>query len=190
MSLILNLFLSRFTSPSSLNLSSYVKWSSPLTAFIALQWILTRSSPIFLLLGSQGDSTLQVWPYQCWGDWKKCSTLPTPLNLLIFLLVQPRISLWYLHGKTILLACVQQELQVLFCKAAFQKVGPHHTLMHKIISPQKSGPCPVELMMFLSGHFSSTSTSLWMAAQPSGRSTTSPSLVSSAKLQKAHCLIL
>lgn len=121
---------------------------------------------------------------------KKCSTLPTPLNLLIFLLVQPRISLWYLHGKTILLACVQQELQVLFCKAAFQKVGPHHTLMHKIISPQKSGLCPVELMMFLSGHFSSTSTSLWMAAQPSDRSTTPPSLVSSAKLQKAHCLIL
>lgn len=121
---------------------------------------------------------------------KKCSTLPTPLNLLIFLLVQPRISLWYLHGKTILLACVQQELQVLFCKAAFQKVGPHHTLMHKIISPQKSGLCPVELMMFLSGNFSSTSTSLWMAAQPSDRSTTPPSLVSSAKLQKAHCLIL
>lgn len=121
---------------------------------------------------------------------KKCSTLPTPLNLLIFLLVQPRISLWYLHGKTILLACVQQELQVLFCKAAFQKVGPHHTLMHKIISPQKSGLCPVELMMFLSGHFSSTSTSLWMAAQPSDISTTPPSLVSSAKLQKAHCLIL
>lgn len=121
---------------------------------------------------------------------KKCSTLPTPLNLLIFLLVQPRISLWYLHGKTILLACVQQEIQVLFCKAAFQKVGPHHTLMHKIISPQKSGLCPVELMMFLSGHFSSTSTSLWMAAQPSDRSTTPPSLVSSAKLQKAHCLIL
>lgn len=121
---------------------------------------------------------------------KKCSTLPTPLNLLIFLLVQPRISLWYLHGKTILLACVQQEIQVLFCKAAFQKVGPHHTLMHKIISPQKSGLCPVELMMFLSGNFSSTSTSLWMAAQPSDRSTTPPSLVSSAKLQKAHCLIL
>lgn len=78
MSLILNLFLSRFTSPSSLNLSSYVKWSSLLTAFIALQWILTRSSPIFLLLGSQGDSTLQVWPYQCWGDWKNAQPCPPP----------------------------------------------------------------------------------------------------------------
>lgn len=33
MSFILNLFPSRFTSPSSLNLSLYVKWSSPLTEF-------------------------------------------------------------------------------------------------------------------------------------------------------------
>lgn len=144
-------------------------------------------------LSSTGESRRQYTPglaLPVLRRLKKCSTLPTPLNLLIFLLVQPRISLWYLHGKTILLACVQQELQVLFCKAAFQKVGPHHTLMNKIISPQKSGLCPVELMMFLSGHFSSTSTSLWMAAQPSDISTTPPSLVSSAKLQKAHCLIL
>lgn len=71
---------------------------------------------------------------------------------------------------------VHQDLQSLFCQAAFQLDAPKHNLVHGFVPPQmqKIAVFLVNFMKFMSTHFSSLLRYLWMTAEPFGISATYP----------------
>lgn len=77
MSFILNLFPSRFTSPSSLNLSLNVKWSSPLTELVALHSV---GAPHLSSTEEPRGQNTPGLALPVLRRLKRCSTLTTSLN--------------------------------------------------------------------------------------------------------------
>lgn len=75
---------------------------------------------------------------------------------------------------------VHQDLQSLFCQAAFQLNAPKHTLVSGVVSPQmqKFALFLVNCMKSMSAHFSSLLRHLCMAAWPFGISATYSTFVS------------
>ena len=102
--------------------------------------------------------------------------LPQPGIPLVFFVA--RVYYWFMFQRG-----VHQELQLLFCKVAFQLTGPQNILLLRV-APTKVQDF-TELHEFLINPFFLLRP-LWIATWPSRVSATSPSSVSSADLLKVH----
>lgn len=55
---------------NSINVSSYVKFSSVVTILVALHWTFSIFLTLFLNLGMKTEHFFQMWPKKHWGEWK------------------------------------------------------------------------------------------------------------------------
>lgn len=114
-----------------------------------------------LIIGSQvlPRRALHTWPHLCWVEGQDDHP---PADNTIANAVQEPIGLCHKH---ILLVCIQlgfqQDLEDLFCKAAFQPVDILPVKGHEVFP----SPChfpSLNILTFSSAHFSSLSRSLWI----------------------------
>lgn len=125
---------------------------------------------------------LRGWHY----PWPAGNPLPKAAQETIGLLCHEGTCL--AHGQP----GVQQDPQVLLCKAAFQPVGPQPVLVHEGFFSSLYRILHFQLLNFirlLLTCFSILSRSLWTAAQPSGVSTAPPNFIPFSNLLREHSFL-
>lgn len=163
--------------PCSLSLSSQEWYFSPFVFFMAYFWMLSTVSMFSIPLWS---SELDTIPGVAWTVLSEaCEGSPWPAGSILPNASQDAVGLLC----STLLGQVPpddpQDLQSLFCQAAFQLDAPKHNLVHGVfpLQVQKFAVFLVNFMKFLSAHFSSLLRYLWMTAGPFGISATYPIFV-------------
>lgn len=174
-----NLLFTRLNSPSSLSLLECEMLQSLNHLCGPLLDSLHYVHPSFLLGRQKLDTAVQAWPHLCWADRRNHHSWPAGNTS-----AQAAQELVLTHSKGIFGWSSMFNCQVLSCKAAFQ-----HVLVYVVIPSQVQDLVlsVVNLMRFLSAHFTSLPKSYRMAAQPPGLSAPSSTCVISRLPEGALC---